>query len=168
MTAPRIELTRLTGVPVEEVAALLNEPRNARHMPLVGEPFTVPAAEAWVGAKDAQWAEHGYGPWAVMVDDRFVGWGGFQHEEAGADLALVLDPAHWGLGAAVARRMLQIGFEQLGLPAVLVALPYSRTSPDRALARWGFEPAGETTFGEVVFRQYLLTADDWRAALGGR
>ncbi len=137
MTAPRIELTRLTGVPVEEVAALLNEPRNAPHMPLVGEPFTVPAAEAWVGAKDAQWAEHGYGPWAVMVDDRFVGWGGFQHEEAGADLALV-------------------------------ALPYSRTSPDRALARWGFEPAGETTFGEVVFRQYRLTADDWRAALGGR
>ena len=168
MTEPRIELAMLTSVPVEEVVALLNEPRNARHMPLAGEPFTLPAAAAWVAAKDAQWAEHGYGPWAVMVDERFVGWGGFQREEAGADLGLVLAPAHWGLGAAVARRMLRVGFEELGLEDVLVALPHSRTSPDRALARWGFTPEGETVFGDVVFRQYRLSARDWRATLGGR
>ena len=72
--APRIEFVRLPAVPVAAVLGLLNEPRNRRHMPLSAE-FTAEAAERWIAAKDGQWLRHGFGPWAVLVDGGFAGWG---------------------------------------------------------------------------------------------
>ena len=111
MTDARIDLVRLTEVPLDAVVALLNEPRNTRHMPL-SNPFTPEGAREWVQAKDGQWAEHGYGPWAVLVDGHFAGWGGFQREPNGADFALVLFPNQWGRGAAITREVLQRGFTE--------------------------------------------------------
>jgi len=162
VSTPRIELARLVDVPPAEVVALLNEPRNTRHMPL-SSTFTPETAREWVAAKDAQWASNGYGPRAVLVDGEFAGWGGFQREENGADLALVLAPRHWGHGAAVTRAMLDRGFGELGLTDVLIALPYSR-APDRVVARFGFRPDGEVTYGDAAFRQYRLGRRDWAAA----
>jgi len=158
----RIGLARLTEVPLDAVVALLNEPRNTRHMPL-SNPFTPETAREWVQAKDAQWDEHGYGPWAVLVDGDFAGWGGFQREPNGADFALVLFPQHWGRGAVITREVLERGFTELGLTDVLIALPHTR-SPDRAVARLGFQPDGEVDYGGVAFRQYRLTREAWETA----
>jgi RimJ/RimL family protein N-acetyltransferase len=163
MADPQIVFARLPEIDVEAVVALLNEPRNARHMPLAGEPFTAQAAASWVQDKDAQWARNGYGPWAIVIDGEFAGWGGFQREHDGADLALVLAPRFWGHGAAVARRALDTGFDELGLTAVLIALPYTRF-PDRAVARWGFEPVGDVVFDGTPFRRYRLERARWRGA----
>ena len=85
MTDVRIDLVRLTEVPLDAVVALLNEPRNTD-----------------------------------------------------------------------TREVLQRGFTELGLTDVLIALPHTR-SPDRAVARLGFQPDGEVDYGGVVFRQYRLT-----------
>ena len=164
MTDVRIDLVRLTEVHLDAVVALLNEPRNTRHMPL-SNPFTPESAREWVQAKDGQWAEHGYGPWAVLVDGDFAGWGGFQREPNGADFALVLFPRYWGQGAAITREVLERGFTDLGLTDVLIALPYSR-SPDRAVARLGFQPDGDVDYGSVAFRQYRLTRAAWAEARG--
>jgi len=71
----RIEFVRLTEVPLSAVTALLNEPRNARHMPLAAH-FSRAAADEWVQDKDSRWERHGYGPWAVLVDGDFAGWTG--------------------------------------------------------------------------------------------
>lgn len=163
MSAPRIVLERLTRVPVEGIAALLNEPRNARHMPLARGGFTLESAAQWAAAKDAQWEHHGYGPWAILLGDELAGWGGFQREDDGADFALVLDPRFRGHGPAIARELLSVGFDELALSEVLIALPHSRSSPDGAVARWGFRPAGEIEFDGIVFRRYRLSAADWRA-----
>lgn len=164
MSGPRIVLDRLTTVPVADVIELLNEPRNARHMPLAGDPFTVASATSWIAAKDAQWDVYGYGPWAVRIDDQFAGWGGFQAEDYGADLGLVLHPHWWGAGPAVALRMLDTGFGDLGLPGVTIALPLSRARLDRVLARWGFANAGETVFDGTPFRLYRAGSSDWKRA----
>lgn len=139
---------------------VLNEPRTGRHMPLAGEQFTEASVAEWVVAKDGQWEVHGYGPWAVLVDGVFAGWGGFQHEENGAGFALVLKPTHWGHGAAVTRAALNRGFTELGLETVLVALPYSR-NPDRVVARFGFVPDGEVDHAGTTFRQYRLDRAAW-------
>ena len=160
MTGPRIEFVRLSEVSLLEILGVLNEPRNGRHLPLAGEPFTETSAAEWVAAKDGQWELHGYGPWAVRVDGEFAGWGGFQHEENGADFALVLKPTHWGHGAAVTRAALTRGFAELGLETVLIALPYSR-NPDRVVARFGFVPDGEVDYGGTIFRQYRLERHAW-------
>lgn len=160
---PEITFVRLTEVDIDAVVELLNEPRNARHMPLAGDPWTAESAADWVAAKDAQWESHGYGPWAILIDGHFAGWGGFQAEENGADFALVLAPEFWGHGEAIARRALAAGFDELGLTDVLIALPYSR-NPGRAVARFGFEPDGEVSYGDARFRQYRLTRATWSAA----
>jgi RimJ/RimL family protein N-acetyltransferase len=159
-TGERIEFVRLTEVPLASVVELLNEPRNARHMPLSSD-VTAESAAAWVAAKDGQWSTHGYGPWAVLVNDTFAGWGGFQREENGADFALVLLPAFWGYGGAITRAALDRGFDELGLESVLIALPFSR-SPDRAVRRFGFVPDGVVSYDGTDFRQYRLSRDDWR------
>jgi ribosomal-protein-alanine N-acetyltransferase len=160
MPEPSISFVRLPEVDLEDVAALLNEPRNARHMPLAGEPFTITTAAAWVADKDSQWDRNGYGPWAILVDDELAGWGGLQAEPDGADLALVLWPRYWGHGQAIARLLLDRGFGELQLQAVVVALPYTR-SPERVMARWGFEPDGDITLGEIPFRRYRLERSRW-------
>jgi ribosomal-protein-alanine N-acetyltransferase len=156
-----IEFVRLTEVSVADVLELLNEPRNARHMPLSGT-FTEESAAEWVTAKDAQWERNGYGPWAVLLDGTFAGWGGFQREESGADFALVLLPGQWGHGAVITRAALDRGFGELGLEQVVIALPYSRR-PDRVVARFGFTPDGEVSYDGAPFRQYRLTRRAWSA-----
>lgn len=156
-----IAFVRLTEIPIREVLALLNEPRNARHMPLAGV-FEQEAAEDWVRAKDAQWAEHGFGPWAVLVDGTFAGWGGFEAEGETVDFALVLHPTHWGCGADIAEVALNTGFDELGLEVVTIALPFTR-SPTRVVARLGFVPDGEVTYGGASFRRYRLTRESWRS-----
>lgn len=110
-----------------------------------------------------RWSVDGLGPWAVLVNGGFAGWGGFQREENGVDFALVLAPEHWGHGTAIARAALDRGFDVLGLDVVLIALPYTR-SPDRAVRRFGFLPDGEVTYDGATFRQYRLTGDGWRRA----
>lgn len=159
---PSIAFVRLTEIPIQEILGLLNEPRNARHMPLAGT-LTQEEAEGWVRAKDAQWEEHGYGPWAVLVGREFAGWCGFQSEEDAADFALVLLPAQWGLGADIAKAALNKGFDELGLDVVTIALPFTR-SPTKVVARFGFVPDGEITYGSAAFRRYRLAREDWRSA----
>ena len=152
---------RLTEVPLPDVVALLNEPRNARHMPLSGT-FSMASAADWVHGKDQQWDQHGFGPWAVLINGEFAGWGGFQHEENGADFALVLAPRYWGHGAEIARAAMDRGFNELGLAAVIIALPHTR-DPDRVVARFGFVPDGDVTYDGAQFRQYRLTRDRWES-----
>lgn len=154
-----MEFVRLTEVPLAEVVALLNNRRTHRHLPLAGE-FSEQASADWVRDKDAQWEVHGYGAWAIMVDGRFAGWGGFQHEDLGADLALVLDPEYWGLGARITQEFLQRGFSELGIDEVTIALPYTR-NPEAVLARWGFVPDGEVRHSSISFQLYRPTHDAW-------
>jgi RimJ/RimL family protein N-acetyltransferase len=162
MTQPTIAFLRLTEVPLHDLRQVLDEPRSRRHMPLAAGHFSLDQTADWVRDKDAQWQRNGYGPWAVLIDHELAGWGGFQREEGGADFALVLSPRYWGHGSAVARRMLDRAFDELALHEVLVALPFTR-NPATALARFGFEPAGDITYGAVVFRQFRLRKTRWQA-----
>jgi ribosomal-protein-alanine N-acetyltransferase len=141
-----IGFVRLTEVPLPDVIAVLNEPRNARHMPLSGS-FSSESAAEWVRGKDEQWDRHGYGPWAVLINVEYAGRGGFQHEASGAEIA---------------RAALDRGFNELGLDAVIIALPHTQ-KPARVLARFGFVPDGELTYNYAQFRQYRLTRDRWES-----
>ena len=162
MTDDGIALVRLTEVPLEAVAALLNDVRSHRHLPLATGPLSVEQVAAWVRDKDAQWDDAGYGPWAITVDGRLVGWGGFQREDSGADFALVLHHADWGLGTRLYPLMLERGFTDFGFDAVTIALPFTRNATP-ALTRVGFRPDGEVTYGSTSFRQYRLNRADWQA-----
>lgn len=154
-----IELVRLTEVPPADLVAVLGDPRLARHMPL-WRPMSEAEVAAWVRDKDAQWERHGYGPWAVRVEGRTIGWAGLQREEHGPDLAVVLAPAGWGHGAAVVTAVLARAFGQLGLDEVVVSLPASR-APEAVLARWGFRAAAPQEIAGATFRTWRLTRETY-------
>ena len=160
-----VTFSRLPEAPFEDVYRLINEPRNARHMPLFS-PFTREEAKDWIAGKDRQWVDYGYGPWAFYIDGEFAGWGGFQREDDGADFGLVLLPEFWGRGLEIGRVALSRGFTDFDFDEVYALLPLTRNS-DRAMARLGFEPLGVIDYDEIPFRQYRLSRDRWELRGGG-
>jgi len=151
----RIRLVGLDTIAPERIIALHTNPEVLRHLPLAPDAFGPEACEAWISEKVGQWHTHGFGPWAILVDDEFAGWGGFQREAGDADLALVMFPEHWGMGPAICRRMIAIGFDELKLNRITALLPDSRTR-DRAMARHGFTRSGERFIGAHRFARFVL------------
>lgn len=145
-----------SDIPTASWMALLNHPDVVRHMPLTEGRWTEAAIARWAQAKDAQWSEAGYGPWAIRIDGRFAGWGGFQKEGDEADLALVLLPEFWGHGTGIVRGLMARRAE-LGIGPVSLLLPPSR-SRTRGLARLGFAPAGELDYEGRRFLKFRRAA----------
>jgi ribosomal-protein-alanine N-acetyltransferase len=93
-------------------------------MPLSSR-FTDETAAGRGAAKDGQWQRHGYGPWAVLVEGEFAGWGGFRREEYGLRSCL---PAQWGRDRETTLAALRRGFGELGLDEVSIALLHTSTT----------------------------------------
>ncbi|MGJ3254860.1 MAG: GNAT family N-acetyltransferase [Alcanivorax sp.] len=148
-----LTLGRLGDVPHAELIALHNDPRVLRHLPLGREEFDEATCRRWVVEKEGQWQEHGYGPWSIHVKGGFAGWGGFQHEQGEADLALVLAVEYWGIGSAVCHKMLHIAFDDMGLTSVTALLPPGRVRV-KGMRRLGFQRDGQLHIGEIAFHRY--------------
>jgi GNAT superfamily N-acetyltransferase len=152
-----LQLRRLGEVDPADLVELMNHPRVRRHMPLADGPFGAAECAAFVTAKEELWREHGYGPWAFVIDGEFAGWGGLQPEDGDADLALVLHPRFWGHGRAVYERVLDEAFGPLGFDSVTVLLPPTRGGA-HGVRRLGFHPDGETDIAGRRFLRYRLSA----------
>src|SRR5687768_4532632 len=102
---PRIVFKRLSEIEPADIIALMSDPRVRRHMPLARGDFGPAECARFVAAKERLWAEHGYGPWAFVIDGEFAGWGGLQPEGDEVDLGLVLRPGYWGAGRLLYERI---------------------------------------------------------------
>lgn len=147
-----LSLCSLSEVPTEDWVGLLNHPDVVRHMPLAAGNWTEDTAADWVRGKDVQWLKNGYGPWSIRIDGSFAAWGGFQMEEDGADLALVLLPEYWGQGPMIFRHFMSLR-NKLGIGPVSIMLPPSRRR-FRGLARLGFQFVGELTYEGQHFLKF--------------
>jgi RimJ/RimL family protein N-acetyltransferase len=150
-----IEFKRLTEVEKSEIIELMNNPLVRRQMPLTSDNFSESDCDNFIAAKERLWAEHGYGPWAFVVDGQFVGWGGLQPEDGEADLALVLHPNHWGVGKALYDKIIEQAFGEMGFERVVVLFPPTRTRV-KGLLRLGFEKDGELEVNGERFIRYKL------------
>ena len=150
-----IDFKRLTEVKKSEIIALMNNPLVQRQMPLTQEHFGISDCDEFIAAKERLWLEHGYGPWAFVIDKQFVGWGGLQPENGEADLALVLHPNHWGTGKILYEKIVAWAFSEMGFEAVTVLLPPTRTRV-KGLLKLGFEEDGELELGGERFIRYRL------------
>ncbi|MCW2271956.1 hypothetical protein D3C77_233540 [compost metagenome] len=150
-----LEFKRLTEIGLSDIVSLNNNPSVLRQMPLGGAHFDDVTARTWVNQKDAQWEQHGYGPWAFLIDQQFAGWGGLQHENGDADLALVLHPTFWGRGRAIYQAIVERAFTEMGLSSITILLPPTRTRI-KAIFRLGFQADGEVDIDGVRFLRFRL------------
>ena len=152
-----IEFKQLSQVNKSEIIELMNNPLVRRQMPLTSDNFSEADCEAFIAGKEQLWAEHGFGPWAFVVDGEFVGWGGLQPEEGEADLALVLHPKAWGMGKALYEEIIKRAFGEMGLESVTVLFPPTRTRV-KGVLRLGFKLDGELEIQGERFLRYRLRA----------
>ncbi len=92
----RVVFKRLTEIDEESLIELMNDPAVRRHLPLAKCHFGRSECQEFVAAKERMWTEHGYGPWAFVLDEALVGWGGLQPEGGDANVGMVLHRRHWG------------------------------------------------------------------------
>lgn len=153
----KLEFKRLNQVDKADIIELMNHPLVRRQMPLTSDNFDEADCDHFIAAKEQLWAEHGYGPWAFVVDGEFVGWGGLQPEHGEADLGLVLHPNHWGLGKTLYDEIIKRAFGEMGFESVIVLFPPTRTRV-KGLLRLGFKLEGELELGGERFLLYRLHA----------
>lgn len=157
-TDTQIEFKRLAEVDPADIIKLMNHPLVRRQMPLTKDNFGADDATAFVAAKEALWVEHGYGPWAFYIDDKFAGWGGLQPEEGEADLAMVLHPDDWGMGKLLYDKIIECAFGEMGFTSITILFPPTRTRI-KGILRLGFKPDGELTIGGERFIRYRLSKE---------
>ncbi|MEL6536881.1 MAG: GNAT family N-acetyltransferase [Bacteroidota bacterium] len=155
----RIEFQRLTTVALADIMELMNHPLVRRQMPLLQGYFGEAEAKAFVAAKEALWAEHGYGPWAFVAEGQFAGWGGVQPEGPEVDLALVLHPDYWGMGKALYQEIIRRAFGEMGHTSVTVLFPPSRTRI-QGLLRLGFQEDAVHQIDQQQFIRYRLVKQE--------
>ena len=158
MTIPsRCEITfgRLPDIPPDEIIAHMSDPRLAEHMPLLTSEWDSRKLADFVAAKEECWRRDRLGHWAILCNDIYVGWGGFQKEGDEWDFGLVLKPDYFGLGARIANKAIAFATADERIPFVTFLLPLSRRHLG-ALARLGAEFLGEVAYDGAQFRKYRL------------
>lgn len=150
-----LKIKRLTEVENTEIIELMNNDLVRKQMPLFSGNFDRSICEKFIASKELLWTEHGYGPWAFIINDEFAGWGGLQPENGEADLALVLHPNHWGKGKILYKEIIKRAFGEMELKSVTVLFPPSRTRV-QGLLRLGFKKEAELKINGTEFIKYRL------------
>ncbi len=152
---PAITFTRLPSIQPADIVAHMSDPRVARHMPLQTFEWNDATVVDFVAAKEARWHRDGLGHWAILNDNKYVGWGGFQKEGDEWDYGLVLKPEFFGLGIAISRKALRFARADSRIPFVTFLLPPSRKHFG-ALDRLGAKSLGEVEYDGAAFLKYRL------------
>ena len=152
---PEISFTRLSKIEPAEILAHMSDPRVAEHMPLLRFDWDASTVASFVAQKEECWVRDGLGHWAILSNDRYVGWGGFQKEGDEWDFGLVLRPDAFGLGARISRKAIEFAISDERILYVTFLLPPSRTNL-RALERLGARQVGEIEYDGANFLKFRL------------
>lgn len=151
-----VAFLRLTEVDKSVILELMNDTRVRKHMPLLKKPcFDEEDCDELIATK--LWKKEKHGPWALVSEEKFMGWAGIQHEEEGGSITFVLHPHYWGKGVVIFKQILRHAFEELKFKSVTVLLPPSRGRFTWGL-RHGFQPDGEQEIQGERFLRYRLDA----------
>lgn len=149
-----IKVKYLSEVNKRDIIELMNHPKVIKHMPLAQGEFDDKAYYNFITAKQKLWDEFGCGPWAFFLDKKFVGWGGLQHENGDADIAIVLHPKYWGLGKDIYDIIKNYAIDHR-FSSMTALLPISRTKL-KIMDRLGFKPDGESIISDQKFNRFRI------------
>lgn len=153
-----ITFARLPKIELNEIISHMSDPRVAEHMPLLTFEWDEAAATKFVTAKEECWSRDGLGHWAILLNDDYVGWGGFQREGNEWDYGLVLKPDSFGLGARISKKAIEFAFADKRIPFVTFLLPPSRKNLG-ALKRLGAKFVDEIDYDGSTFLKYRLETE---------
>jgi hypothetical protein len=153
-----ITFTRLTEIDPAEIVAHMSDGRVAEHMPLLSFEWDEAAAAKFIEAKEGCWRRDGLGHWAILANNEYVGWGGFQKEGDEWDYGLVLKPHSFGLGARISRKAIDFAVADKRIPFVTFLLPPSRKKLG-ALNRLGAVFVGKIDYSGAAFLKYRLDTE---------
>jgi [ribosomal protein S5]-alanine N-acetyltransferase len=146
----KIALRQPTAQDVDSLFRIYSDPRTNMFNPAGPMKSRVEADETmgrWLG----NWAEYGFGTWAISLPrepDQVVGFGGLTYASFGAEkrinLGYRLAAAVWGQGLATELAIIAIdhGFRTLNLKEIFAKVRYNHDASRRVL-----EKAGLTEFG---------------------
>jgi RimJ/RimL family protein N-acetyltransferase len=150
-----IKFVHLYEVEEEKIIDLMNNGSVAKYLPLLSGEFSEEDCRTFLKAKKKLWKEHGFGPWAFLIDQEFAGWGGLQPEQGEADFALILHPKYWGWGLKIFREVEDRAFNDMNLSSITALLPPNRQN-SKAITRFGFIEEGELKIDGKIFRKFRL------------
>lgn len=156
-----LEFVHLTTIAPSKIIELMNNKKVGAQLPLLANSFSQTDCDDFLKAKKKLWDEHGYGPWAFLINGDFAGWGGLQPEQVmqqqqyDADFALVLHPNYWGWGRKIFDKIKAQAFGEFELSSITILFPPSRLNA-KAIARVGFVKEGELTLKGEKFIRYRL------------
>jgi hypothetical protein len=153
-----ISFVRLPRISPDEIIAHMSDPRVAEHMPLLTFEWDRPAVAKFIATKEKCWSRDGLGHWAILFNDNYVGWGGFQKERDEWDYGLVLKPEAFGLGMRISRKALEFAVSDARIPFVTFLLPPSRKNLG-ALERLGAMFVSEIDYDGARFLKYRLETE---------
>jgi RimJ/RimL family protein N-acetyltransferase len=150
-----MQFVHLSEVKEEDIIELMNNELVAEHMPLLVAGFSPETCRAFLRAKQQLWDDHGFGPWAFLINGEFAGWGGLQPEQGEADFALVLHPRFWGWGRRIFEKVRDLAFEEMNLDSITVLFPPARKN-SKTITRFGFVEDGQLTIDGKLFKRFRL------------
>lgn len=173
----RLTLRQWRAADAEAFAALNADPKVTRYL---SSGLDRAASDALLGRIVAEWADCGFGLWAVQVAEtgEFAGFAGLHRAPAAmpftpkVEVGWRLAPAHWDHGYATeaAAAVLVDGFARVGLDEVVSFATVANVRSQRVMLRLGMRRAGDFEHPELPsghpFRPhvlYRLRAQDWLA-----
>jgi len=154
----KITFARLPDIAPGEIIAHMSDLRVAKHMPLLTFKWNRSTVAEFVAAKEEYWHRDGLGHWAILCNDIYVGWGGFQKEGDEWDYGLVLKPDAFGLGVQISKKAIEFAVADERIPYVTFLLPPSRKNLG-GLARLGARFIKEIEYDGARFLKYRLDMD---------
>ena len=149
---------RLPQIESNEIIVHMSDPRIAEHMPLLTCDWDEVAVKNFIAAKEECWSRDGLGHWAILLNNRYVGWGGFQREGGAWDYGLVLKPNYFGLGLRITKKAIAFAVADARIPFVTFLLPPSRKNLG-ALDRLGAKYVKDIEYGGAIFLKYRLETE---------
>ncbi len=148
-TAPTLETASLilrAFAPEDAEAyytAVLSNPQAVRALP-TGRPAPRQRVDSIIDSINSHWAEHGFGLWAVTLEDVLIGHAGLQHldRKTQIEFAYAFHPSHTAsdLPVEAGRAVLTYGFETLRMDQILGVVLPQNPGAKRVYNRLGMRP----------------------------
>jgi RimJ/RimL family protein N-acetyltransferase len=145
-TTARMAATPYSAADYDDLRRLHQDPVAMATLSADGQPLAEEQTRASLRSSLEHWERHGFGVWTFRdrVDGGFVGYCGLQRVVVeGCDeveLLYALLPAYWGRGLAteMARAVLDIGFQRLGLADIIAYTLTTNRASRRVMEKAGF------------------------------